>query len=501
MSSASVAQDIADREPVAADRDLGRRIASGTMWLAIETWGQQAMLFAVFIVLARLLDPDAIGLAALAMVAPIILGVPLTKGLPDAIIQRPHITPEHLDSVFWLLAGGGICFSGLVWLAAPLLADWFGQPLIAELVRGTSLIIACQSLAAVPIAVLKRELNFRILAMRTLVGTVVGGSVGVAAAFSGYGVWSLVLMQLVKAAAETSVLLLAGSWRPRLHFSYARCRELFGFASPIVGFSLWNFINDEMPKVVLGTFLGPHAVGIYALARRPLEFLTGAVLSPLTGMAMPAVARLQHDKAKVDDFFDRSIRVAAFVGFPTFMGAAAIAPDAIPLVFGEQWSSGVLAVQIIMFLGVVRTIDSICAGAVLALGHSSLILKLNLAYTVIGLVLMTLAAQVSLVATMAAIVFCNLLLVPVFLFYTRRLAGIDVTQPLMLLPRVALATALMFGAVALWRSFAFTASEPMILISSIAVGAAVYGLAALVLLRPELNAARDLLARMRPQAA
>jgi O-antigen/teichoic acid export membrane protein len=334
--------------------------------------------------------------------------------------------------------------------------------------------------------------------MSTLAGTVTGGSLGIVMAVAGYGVWSLVMMQLTKACVETTVLLFAGTWRPRLYYSYERCRELFGFAVPIIGFSLWSFINDEMPKVVLGTFLGPHAVGIYALARRPLEFLTSAVLSPLTGIAMPAVARLQNDRARIDSFFDSSIRVAVLFGFPAFMGLAAIAPDAIPLVFGAHWTSGVLAVQILMLLGLVRTIDSICAGTALALGQSALILKLNIAYTFMGAVLMTITAQISLAATMGAIVFCNLVLVPVFLYYTRKLTGIDVLKPLAVLPRVSIATGLMFVAVTAWRAaVAGAVPEPMVLVGGIVIGAIVYGAVAMALLRPDLLTARELLLKAR----
>jgi len=497
MALVGAVQQPAPGERPGSAKGIGSRIVNGTMWLAVETWGQQAMLFAVFIVLARLLDPDAIGLAALAMVAPVILGVPVTKGLSEAIIQRPHIEPEHLDSAFWLLAAGGFTLSLLVWMLAGLIATIFGQPLIEELVRYTCLVIFVQSLAPVPIAILKRHLQFRILALRTLAGTVVGGTLGISMAIAGYGVWSLVVMQLGKVCVETTVLLLVGDWRPRLRYCHERCRELFGFAAPIVGFSLWSFINDEMPKVVLGVFLGPHAVGIYALARRPLEFLTSVFLSPLTGMAMPAVARMQNDRRRVDSFFNSSIRVAVLVGFPAFMGLAAIAPDAIPLVFGAQWTSGVLAVQILMFLGLVRTVDSICAGTVLALGQSGLILKLNIAYTFFGAILMTIAAHFSIEATMAAIVFCNLVLVPVFLHYTRQLTGINVLKPLAVLPKVAAATAVMFAAVTIWRTLAEgAAQEPIVLAGGIIIGAIAYGAAAMALLRPDLLEARALLLKV-----
>ena len=303
------------------------------------------------------------------------------------------------------LRWGDLCLAWLPGRLQDLSPEIFDQPVVEQLLRYTCIVIFIQSLATVPVAILKRHLQFRTLAIRTITGTVIGGALGVGLASSGWGVWSIVVMQLAKVTVETLVLLVAGHWRPRLVYEHDRAKEMFGFAGPIVGFSLWNFVNDEMPKVIIGTCLGPYAVGIYALARRPLEFATSVFLSPLTGMAMPAVARVQHHPEKIDAFFNNSIRIAILLGFPAFMGLVAIAPEAIPLIFGQQWSAGIMPVQILMFLGLVRTVDSICAGAALALGHSRLILKFNIAYTFLGGGLILIAAQFSIQAVMAAIVF------------------------------------------------------------------------------------------------
>jgi len=477
---------------------IGRKILSGTAWMAVETWGQQAILFTVFILLARLLGPEAIGLAALTMVAPIILAIPVVKGIPEAIVQRPVIEVAHLDSAFWLLTAGGIVISGGIWLSAELIAWAFGQPALLDLVRTISLVVVIQALASVPAAILKRELNFRVLALRTLAGTVSGGAVGIGMAIAGFGVWSLVWMQITKSAVETVVLLVSSTWRPHLRYSNRHTRDLLAFARPIVGFSLWTYVNDEMPKMMLGAFLGPGAVGIYALARRPLELVTQVILSPLTSITLPVVSRLQDDPPRVERFFDAAVRAAGFIGFPAFMGLAAVAPDAIPLLLGGSWDTGILPIQILMLLGLVRTIDGLCAGTVLALGHSSLILKLNMAYTAIAALSLGAAAQVNLEVTMLALVACNLALVPVFLYYTRKLVGINVLKPLSVFPRLAFMTLLMFTAVTAWRLAAEGhATQGVVLAGGILVGVVVYGAAAIGLMRSDLVMAREVLLKMR----
>jgi O-antigen/teichoic acid export membrane protein len=477
---------------------LGNKIVFGTFWTAVETWGRQAAMFAVFVILVRHLGPEAFGLAALSLVAPVLLAVPVTKGLPEALIQRSEVEPIHFHSVFWLLVAIGAVLSGLIWAFAGVIADIFGQPVLKDLIRWTSLIVLIQSIAGVPIAILKRQLNFRLFALRTMVGTIIGGSLGVALAISGYGMWSIIWMQIAKAVVETVVLLVGSAWSPRLQFSWSRCSELFGFGGPILGQSLWTFVNDEMPKVILGLFLGPYAVGIYAMARRPLELLVEAFLSPIVAMTMPAVARVQNEPDKIDRFFNASVRLAGIVAFPAFVGFAAIAPVAVPFIFGQQWISGILAVQILMLLGLQRAIDSICAFTILALGHSGLILKLNIAYTVLGAILLTAAAQININVTISALVATNLLLLPIFLFLVQRIGQVDVLKPLAIYPRLAFAAVLMFAAVAAWLAAAPANLSPIILIAGgIAAGAVVYLGAAIILVRPDLLNARDLSLRLR----
>ena len=477
---------------------IGRRIVDSAVWTAAETWGRQAAMFAVFIVLARLLGAEAFGLAALAMVAPVILAVPVTHGIPDALIQRPDIDPLHFDSAFWLLAALGLALSATIWTSAGMIAAVFRQPLLADLIRWTSIIVAVQSLSAVPGAVLKRQLNFRLFALRTAIATGIAGAVGIVMAIADFGVWSLVVMQIVRAAIEAAVLLVCGEWRPRLRYSYSHCRELFRFAGPLIIQSLWTFVNDEIPKVVLGMFIGPIAVGIYAFARRPLELLTQGFLGPVIAVAMPAVSRVQDSPIKIDRFFDTSVRLAGFAGFPVFVGFAAIAPVAIPFVFGTQWTDAVISVQILMLLGLLRTVDSLCGLTILALGHSGLILKLNMTYTVLATILLLIAAQFSIEATMIALVASNTLLVPIFLHFARRLAQVDVVRPLRLFPSLAAVSVVMFVAVYAWQLYAPAAlPEAAVIVCAVLFGAAIYGAGTLLFLRSEVALMRDVLLKLR----
>lgn len=478
---------------------IGNRILTGAAWTAAESWVDQVLVFIIFLVLARLLGPEVIGLAVLSLVAPVIASVPVTRGVPEALVQREQIKPEHLNSAFVLLVICGVILGAAVWLLANPIAKVFGAPILEELVRWTSLIVVLRAIGSVPIAILKRELNFRILAFRTLTGTLCGGIAGIALALTGFGVWSLVAMQLLKVLVETMILLKTSKWRPKWRYSHTHSRELFGFAAPIIGTSFLALLSDEMPKTMIGMFLGSAAVGIYALARRPLELLTRVIIHPLMGVALPAVSRLQKDREKVERFLAGTVRVASVIGFPAFIGCILIVPELVALFLGNEWLQGVIVIQILLLVGPIRTIEGLCGTTALALGHTLLILNFHIAYLVLSSVLLLGAAQISLEATVSAIVLSNLLLFPAFLYFTRKLVRIDVVGLLEMLPRLSAATAIMAASVVAWReaAHAIGMSPEIILAGAIAIGAVVYLSAVFLLIRPELMSASNMLLTLR----
>jgi len=477
---------------------FGKRIAIGAVWTTADTWGRQAANFAVFTLLAWILGPNAYGFMALALVVPTILTAPVTRGLPEAIVQRVEIEELHLDSAFWLLVGAGLILSASITALAEPMALVFGEPRLAALIRWASFVVLFNAIGSVPGAVLKRELQFRLFAVRSLLSTVAGGAVGIGMALDGFGVWSLVGLSLTKSVTEALILLFGGTWRPRLRYSFGHCRELFGFARPIVIQSFVTLVNDEIPKVVIGFFLGAYSVGIYALSRRLLELLTEVLFAPLFNLALPAIARVQNEPAKIQRFFDMTVRLTALVGAPACIGVAAIAPDAVPFVFGPNWVAAVPVVQVMMAIGLQRTIDGICGATILALGHSLLLLQFNLAFAVMAPILIALGAQFGMVGAVGGLVVSHLVLLPILLVAAYRLANINMSGLLATYPRVLVASAVMALSVIAWRSIAVAwTTAPLLIASSVTIGIATYAGAILLVGRSDLRETRNTVSLLR----
>ncbi len=477
---------------------LGDKLIGGAIWTAGAAWVSNLIALGVFVALTRFLTPQEFGLATLAMLPVFFLSVLVTTGIPDALVQRREIDRAHLNSAFWLLAAIGFVLSGLIWICAGLIARFFRQPELEPLLGWSCVVVAIESLAVVPGAVLKRELGFRKLALRTLLATATSAALAVAMAAFGCGAWSVIGYQVTKTCVGTTLVFLGSGWRPLLSYSHARCRDLLPFASPIVAQSVLAFANNELPAFVLGVFLGPAAVGVYSFARRPFQVLWDVFLTPLMGLIVPTVARIQDDPEKIDRFFNTALRMTALCAFPIFIGFAAVAPVAVPFIFGAQWSGAVAVVAILTPLAILKTIDALCASTILALGYSALVLKLRLVFIILAAAPVIAAARLSAEALATAVLLCNLAVLPLMLFFARWTARVDVRKSMGIFLKLAVVSLLMFVAArAAQLNAPAHAPQLVVLAFAILAGGAVYIAGAVGLVRADLEQFRMLMFKTR----
>ena len=393
---------------------IQRKTAIGSIWVAIETLARQGSTFLIFAILARLLDPESYGLLALAMSGPLIAQTLVTRGLPDAVVQRPELDEVAQDSAFWTNFALGVAIAlVLVALSIPLsiiLQETRLQPLIAWM----SLMVVFSAISAIPDAILRRNMEFRLFAVRSLVSNIVGGAVGVGMAFSDMGVWSLVGFQLAKGAAESVVLLIGGRWLPRLRYSYPSVLDMFSISRATALNGLIGILNDEMPKIICGIVLGPAATGIYFLARRLLDFLTEVLLAPLFTVTYPAFSRLQSSPEELNRLFSNFIRLSVLIATPVFLGFAVVAPVLVPFVFGDHWSNVVAPAQVLMLLGIERGLGTCLSNVLMALGRVATVLTLSVSYAILLPVFALVGAHYGVMGLCLGLVLFNFLfLIPV----------------------------------------------------------------------------------------
>jgi O-antigen/teichoic acid export membrane protein len=476
--------------------DLAHLVTRGAFWAAVESATQQLLQFLVFVLLARLLGPEAWGLVGAALIVTAI-GQTLVNegGWAEALIQRRQIDHRHRDSVLWLLLGTTSLLVMAAWLLRAPAARLLGTPEVARILPWLALALPLNALGVVPRALLRRELRLRPLALRPLFALGVAGAVAIALAWRGFGFWSLVAFQLVQPFVEAMVLWAAAGWRPRLAVSGQALGEIVGYVSGVFGERLLVLVDALLPRVVITLMLGPVALGLYTFARKLFDVTVSLLVGPLTRVALPAFAALQGDPARTQRALTLGVELSSLLAVPAFLGLALTAADLVPLVFGAAWVAAVPAVQILALAGIAAPLTRLSGAFLLGRGRSRAQFALALAGTALLalLLLVLLTASRTVEAVVLAIGLRYGLMLPLRLHWLGRHGRIALAPMLAGLAPVLGSAAVMALALLLLRSQLPAAASPAARLAlSVLVGGCAYLAALLVGGRPLLRRAARL---------
>lgn len=397
----------------------------GVFWTAVQSLGVRLSSLVVFVVLARLLTPSDFGVLAMAGVFVGLGDVLVAQGLGTAITQRADVEPEHESTAFWTNMLLGLGLGGLLWLSAPWIAAVYHQEAVSSVIRWLSPVVVLRGAVAVPVGLLQRRFRFRALAIRSLATALIGGVAGIVAALSGWGVYALVVQQLVSAGLDVIVVWRAAAWWPRLLFSVRHLKDLLGFSSYLLGSGLLGLVSRRADDFLIGIVLGDVALGIYVVAYRGLQILQQVLAKTGTVVAFSAFSRLQDQPERMREAFYESTRAASVISLPVFVGVSMLAPLAVPLVFGDQYAESGRVLQVLALIGVVHGVSYLNYAVFTGVGRPDFVLKLLTVRTIANVVAFFLAVPYGIVAVAAAFVARAYLLMPLNVFVLR--VAIDVS--------------------------------------------------------------------------
>lgn len=349
----------------------------GLFWSVIQKWGGLFFHSASLLLLTRLLLPEAFGLVALANVVIALIRVFVEQGFAQAIVQTKELDPKSLDTAFWSSLAISLLLSLGVFFSANFLAAQFKEPDLAPVLQSLSPVFVLIALNSVQTALLQRQLKFKALAIRSLMALSVGGIVAMVMALLGFGVWSLVAQELTRALVAVVVLWQVGKWRPRFRFSIDSLRQLLTFGVSIMGINILNVVNRRSDDLLVGYYLGTAALGYYNVAYQLLLLMTQLINAPVNQVAFSAFAKLQERPEMLRKALYNAAKMVALVSIPAFFFAATLAPQLVPLLFGDKWTQSIPVMQVLALIGPIHALGGINSNLMIALGKPSWRLGFN----------------------------------------------------------------------------------------------------------------------------
>ena len=395
-----------------SDPSLRGAAITGMRWSALQSVGSRVLSTVVFVVLARLLPTDAFGLVALASVFVALLTILVNQGFGDALVQRRTLDDEHLDTAFWAGLGLGAVLAAVLCAAAGPLAAVFDEPGLAPVLRALSVTFVLAGAASAPEALLRRDLRFRVLALRTLWANVAGSLIGLGLALAGAGVWALVGQAIGVAAVSSVVLWSAVRWRPGLRVRRAALRDLAGFSLSMLGIQLMTFASRRGDDLLIGLVLGTTALGYYTIAYRLLLLMSDVLVGTVQDVAFPTFARLRLSLPRLRQAHRTATRMCAVVAVPAFVGTASVAPEVLHTFFGPRWGPSAPVMVFLSVVGAQQALQYFNGTVMMALGRPGAVLRLVGVNTAVNLLFFAVVVHWGIEAVAASFALRALLLAP-----------------------------------------------------------------------------------------
>ncbi|MGK9219628.1 MULTISPECIES: lipopolysaccharide biosynthesis protein [unclassified Microbacterium] len=408
--------------------DIGGRALRGMGWVAAEKWGVRLVSLAVFAVLTRTVAHEAFGLLSLTTVFIAILMVFVDSGFAKSLVQKPEIDNRDTSTAFWTSLGIAALIYVVLFFAAPLIAAAYAEPTLTPVLRVMGLGLFVNAASGVPAALLERNMDFRVLSLRSISGTMAGAAISIPLALSGAGVWALVAQTLGTLVASAIALWLSSEWRPQLLFSVSSLRAMISFGMSILGLELMNAVQANVDKLLIGTFLGSGPLGIYFIAQRLLNIITELMTTVIGKLALTTFSRLQSEPSRLRRAFLQMTFGSAAVAVPVFAAVALLAEIIVPYVFGPNTMPSVPVMQVLAISAAFASIVYFDKNTLLAVGQAPRAFTLGLIENVVGVVLLLLCLPYGLLVVAIGRAARLFVVWPWRLWLLHRHVGIDIRR-------------------------------------------------------------------------
>ncbi|OGB94304.1 MAG: hypothetical protein A3H39_10390 [candidate division NC10 bacterium RIFCSPLOWO2_02_FULL_66_22] len=329
-------------------RGVSQEVARGAAWLIAGNLITKTVGFLAGVVAARGLLPVDFGVVAIGRTFAVLIQLLGNLGVGAFLIHQRGEVEEYCVAAFWMNLAAGVGLCGLQILAAPLVATYYGDPVITRIMWVIALGYLVTPLGSIHSILLQREMRFRAMTLRDLGLSGLASALTIAAVLGGLGLWSLVLPELVVGAAGVVLNWWLHPWRPRLRLSAGHWPRIFRYGRYLLGDGLLAFLNNNADYMIIGKILGPTGLGLYSFAYQRSMIVPDYLAAPVTSAAFPALAKVQHQRDALAHVYYRLAKATALLVVPAVVLQGILAQEFVVTLYGAKWSAAVLAMQLLL---------------------------------------------------------------------------------------------------------------------------------------------------------
>ena len=357
------------------------------VWTSIQKFVGMGISFISGIILARLLTPEDYGCIGMLTIFMLVANTFVDGGFASALIQKRRPTQEDYSTIFFFNLGMSLLMYTILFLCAPAISRFYKMPLLSSVLRVQGVVLIINAFSIIQSNQLRKQFRFKKLTIVTLVASIISISVTIFMAYKGFGVWSLVAMNILTALIPAIIYWLTNKWYPILVFSLTSFKELFNFGFFMFLSHLVNTFCDNIQGLLIGRFFNPATMGYYSKAKST-EVMASTSISKIMGqVTYPLYAEYQNDKTQLAGVIKRITSTIAFITFPMMFLLILLAKPIFVLLYTEKWLESVPFFQILCVAGIAICLQGVNFQAIAAIGKSKVMFRWTMIKRGVGLCL------------------------------------------------------------------------------------------------------------------
>lgn len=360
--------------------NLKNKAISGIFWNGLAKFSTQFIQLIIMAVLARLLLPSDFGIIGTTFIFTRFITLINEMGIAAAIVQRKEIDDDDITTLYVACLVMGLGLSAILFFTSPLLARFYNLPILAPVLKLSSITLIIGALGVIYKAWLLRMLDFKSIAIVEIAGISTYGLLSIILAKMGLGVWSIVWGNIGLHTVNTILYWIKVDWRARIYFSLKRFKNLINFGLNYLGTNLVNYTNFNLASFVIGKFVGMSSLGIYEISNNVTNQTVGRLSFIIGRVMFPTLSKIQDDNERFANVFLKVLLAIAVIAFPLLIGLIVIAKPMVLVVFGQKWESAIFPIQVLAAVSIVRSVGRTVGFVLQAKGRSDIEFKWNLVY-------------------------------------------------------------------------------------------------------------------------
>lgn len=371
-----------------AEESLKSKAVKGVAWSMIGSYANKLIQFIISLVLARLLTPADYGLIGMLGFFMGLASTIIDSGFSNALIQHKDRTDKDLCTVFYINFGLSLLMYTILAISAPYIAEFYNQPILKPIIRIYSISLIIGAVAAINSVQLTIDLKYKTSTGISTTSALMSGCIGLVCAFSGLGVWSLVIQQIAAGIIRVILLFYYTRWVPRLVFSIESFKRLFGYGSKLLASGLLHTAYANMYPLIIGKQFSASDLGYVSRAQGFNEMAAGTINDVLSNVAFPVLSKVQDNDEYLMTLYEKYIKISAFAICPIILFLCGIAKPLVIFLLTEKWASSIPLLQILSISYIWSGITKINLNLLYVKGRSDLFLRLEVIKKIIAFIIL-----------------------------------------------------------------------------------------------------------------